>query len=112
MTVYKGATVQIGDESVVIPPLSLGQLRNGLIEKLAEHDQLLADGKTFEMFVKRGEIIFEALKRNYPDFDQTKFFDFLDVRNTQEIWLTVLGMSGFTQGEAQAATEETKTDGT
>jgi hypothetical protein len=101
---YAGIKIKIGDEEFIVPPLSLGQLRNGILTKLKDHDVMLAEGQTWEAMVQRGEIILEALQRNYPDFVPQKLYDWLDAANTGPIWLAILGASGFTPGEEKAAT--------
>lgn len=94
----------IGAEEFTLPALSLGQLRNeGLLQKLQEHDKAAAEAKTFEVMAIRGEIILAALRRNYPDFAEQKLYDFLDMANTSALWLAILGVSGLTPGEDQAA---------
>jgi hypothetical protein len=45
--VFNGIKVKINEEEYIIPPLSLGQLRSGVLGLLQQHDQLVADGKTF-----------------------------------------------------------------
>ena len=102
---FVGTNVTIGDEIYVVPPISLGQLRNGLLSKLQEHDKLIAEGKTFEAIALRGEVILSALRRNYPDFPEGKLYDYLDMSNSTPLWLTILGVSGFMPGETLAATE-------
>jgi hypothetical protein len=99
---YRGTKITIGDEEFIVPPISLGQLRNGMLARLKEHDQLVNDGKLFETVELRGQIILEALRRNYPDFPEEKLLSFLDMGNTAPIWLSILGASGLNQGEAQA----------
>ena len=102
---FPGYKINIGDESYVVPALSLGQLRNGVLTKLKEHDELLAKGNGFfELMELRGVIILDALRRNYPDFPEEKLYNFLDLSNTAAIWNAVLGLSGFQPGEAEAAT--------
>jgi hypothetical protein len=109
---YAGTKVKIGDEEYTIPPISLGQLRNGLLTKLQEHDKLSADGKLFETLQLRGEIILAAIRRNYPDFSEDKLFAHLDLANTSGIWLSILGASGFNSGEAKAVTVGTSSPST
>lgn len=107
---FAGRKIKIGAEEYTVPPLSLGQLRNGTLKLLQDHDALVAEGKPWEAMNIRGEVILSALKRNYPDIDEKMLFDWLDVGNSGEIWLTVLGMSGFMPGEAEAVkTAETGT---
>lgn len=103
---FAGMKVVIGEEEFIVPPLSLGDLRSGVLVQLKEHDELVANGNPFEAMQLRGEIILVALKRNYPDFPEQKLWDWLDVSNIRDLWMAVLGNSGFTPGEAQAATTE------
>jgi hypothetical protein len=101
--VFNGNKITIGDEDFIVPPISLGQLRNGTLALLQKHDELIADAKTFEAMEIRGQVILSALRRNYPDFPEDKLFAYLDMSNTGPIWLGILGASGFTPGEPQAA---------
>lgn len=104
---FAGTRITIGTEQYVVPPISLGQLRNGVLGKLKEHDILVAEEKAFDAMILRGEIILEALQRNYPDFEPKKLWDWLDMSNTGPLWLTILGGSGFMPGEAEAVTQVT-----
>lgn len=99
---FYGTTVNIGGTDYVVPPISLGQLRNGALTMLKEHDDLVAAGDTFGAIEIRGKIIFKALQRNYPEFDEAKLLDHLDMANVGPIWLSVLGASGFVPGETEA----------
>ena len=103
MTKFRGTDFVIAGDTIAVPALSLGQLRNGLLEKLQKHDELLSNGKIFEAMSVRGEVIFAAIQRNYPEFAEEKLFNYLDLSNTTQIWLTVLGQSGFNSGETLAA---------
>lgn len=106
MAKYAGVPFKIGEREYIVPALSLGLLRNGLLAKIKEHDDLVAEGKLFDTLALRGDIIIAALRRNYPDIDENEVFDYLDMTNTTQIWLAVLGASGFTSaGEATAGTE-------
>lgn len=100
---FSGTKVNINGEEYVIPPLSLGQLRNGALGFLQEHDRLIAETKVFEAYEIRSKVILLALQRNYPDFQEDKLVSFLDMANIGSIWLSVLGASGFTPGEEIAA---------
>ena len=100
---YGGKEIKIEEESYILPPISLGQLRNGMIEKFTEHDRLAAEGKIWEYTAIRGEIILAALRRNYPDFSEDKLMGYLDVGNIYALWMNVLGASGLTPGEEMAA---------
>ena len=100
---FDGSKMTIEGKEYVVPALSLGQLRRGILAKLREHDETLGKGDIFGAMLIRGEVIFAALQRNYPDLTQEKFEDAADLSNTGTIWLAVLGSSGFTPGEEQAA---------
>jgi hypothetical protein len=102
--VFNGIRVKINEEEYVIPPISLGQLRHGVLELLQTHDQLVADGKTFEAMSVRAQVILEAIRRNYPDFAEEVLLNYLDMANTSNIWLSILGVSGFAPGEESAVT--------
>jgi hypothetical protein len=52
----------------------------------------------------RAQVILEAIRRNYPSFDETVLLNYLDMSNTSNIWLSILGVSGFAPGEERAAT--------
>lgn len=105
MAKFPGVPLKVGDETLIVPALSLGQLRNGMLAKLQEHDKLIAEGRAFDSLAVRGEIILAAIRRNYPDYDEQELFDHLDMSNTAPIWLAVLGASGFNVGERTAGTE-------
>lgn len=108
---YPGTKIKIDGKDLIMPAISLGQLRNGMMEKLAAHDKFLEEGKVFEMQLLRGEILLEVLRRNYPDLDETIFYDNMDLATIGPIWMKILGISGFTPGEEIAA-EKTIESGT
>ena len=102
---FPGKKFRLGEQEYVVPALTIGQLRNGALEKLREHDELVAAGKAFEAMYLRAELILAALRRNYPSATEDLVLDTLDLHNIGPIWLYVLGVSGFTPGEDQAATQ-------
>lgn len=99
------ATIKVGGKDYEIPVFTLGQLRRGLLEKLREHDRLAKEEKVFDAMALRGEVIFETLKRKYPEIEEAEVYDAIDMNNQGVIWLALLGMSGFKPGEVEAATE-------
>ncbi len=103
---FPGVKITIEGADYTVPPLSLGQLRNGVLKKLQEHDELLAAGKVFEATAMRGEVILAALRRNYPNFAEDTLMGFLDMASIGPIWLAVLGASGFSPGEMTAAVDK------
>lgn len=99
-----GTKIIIDNAEYVVPPLTLGQLRNGVNDLMKRHDELVnEDGKLFELFDLRGQVILAAIKRNHPDMTEETLFNYLDLANLTPLWLQVLGQSGFTPGENPAA---------
>ena len=96
---FNGVKAKFGDKEVVIPPLSLGQLRNGALELLKKHDELVEKNQFMESALIRGEVIALALTRNYPEMTVDLVFENLDLSNVNELWRTVIGLSGFSPGE-------------
>lgn len=107
-----GTPVKLRGQVYVIPPLTLGQLRSGLAEKMKEHDRLVRENQedsgrdnAFAISILRGEIIHAALSRNYPEIDEARCFELLDLGNVSFAWLAVIGLSGFRPGEEEAGAE-------
>jgi len=104
---FPGQKFMLGDREVILPPLSLGQLRNGLGAKMDQHDSRVMEGKLDnELMFLRVEIIIAALRRNYSETDlpDSEIWDKLDYGNLLPAWRAVLGLSGLdAEGEAEAA---------
>jgi hypothetical protein len=104
-----GVRLSLGDKDFIVPPLTLGMLRNGLLVKLEEHDRLVGqDGEQWNLVDLRGQIILAALRRNYSETDlpESEFWDRMDMGNVNQAWVAVLGISGFIPvGETPAAVE-------
>lgn len=100
-----GKEVQLGDKKFIIPPITLGQLRAGLLDKIKEGDKLAENGDTFGTMDKRADVILAALRRNYSETDlsDSEFFDRLDLSNFSDAWAAALG---FSPGETGAATAD------
>lgn len=97
---FPGTKFTIGNQEYTVPPLSLGQLRNGVLDLMKQHDELISQNKTWESLELRGKIIHQALSRNYPDIGEDELFSQLDMGNTNPIWLAVLGASGLGGGQS------------
>ena len=106
MAKFRGTTIKLGEQDYVLPALSLGQLRTGILETLQKHDELIIAGKFYEAINVRAEVIHAALTRNYPDMPLSLVEDSLDLNDSTDIWRIVLGGSGFVAGEPIAATTE------
>lgn len=100
--------LKLGNKEIEVPPLTLGQLRNGVLKLMQEHDEQVKKQEVFEAMITKGKIIATALRRLYPDVSEDEVLDALDMKTAPQIWLDVLGASGFAPGEVQAAIEETK----
>ena len=100
---YSGKKFKLGDTEYEIPALSLGQLRNGALAKMQATDELVTAGKNWEAIAARGELIHMALTRNYPNVPLDTVMDSLDLNNSAEIWLWILGASGFKPSPEEVA---------
>ena len=100
-----GTKAKVGGTVYVVPPLTLKQLRNGVLEMIKQHDEMVDGQKGLEVLELRGKIIHQALLRNYPDLTEDALFEQLDLRNTGEIWSLIMGASGFTQAATEVKEE-------
>jgi hypothetical protein len=95
--------VTLDGKEYEVAPLSLGQLRNGLLAKLREHDELANAGRVLETWIIQGEIIAEAIRRKSPELSVETITANLDLGQIHELWPVMLGLSGFKPGEIQPA---------
>lgn len=104
-----GHKMKIGEQEFIVPPISLGQLRNGLAEKIKQHDDIGADPErgNLDLLPIRAEIVIAALRRNYPEssYPDQFFWDNLDMGNIDEAFAAVINLSGLL-GELKAAREK------
>ena len=107
---YPGRKVLLRGVEYVLPAVSLGQLRNGLLTQMKEHDALVTEGRVYDAMPLKGEVILLAFQRNYPDIDPNLVYDSLDATNIVELWLYVLGLSGFKPGEPAAADQKVEAE--
>ena len=110
MAKYPGRTIKLGDKEYVLPALSLGQLRSGAMEKVKQHDALVEatdQNNGFESAFIRGELVLTALRRNYneQELPDSEYWNAIDLANLTEAWRVIIGLSGFTPGEALAGAE-------
>lgn len=90
-----GVEIELAGEVYTLPPLTLGQLRAGLMDKMRKNDELIANSEYWEALQIKAEVITAALQRNYPDLSQEDVENMLDLRNYDKAWEIVLGGSGF-----------------
>lgn len=99
---FAGKTFTMNGRDVVVPPLALGNLRNGILEKLKQHDEMLKSESYLDTLSLKAEVILAAIRRNYPDFSEEELVNYLDMGNITTVWNHVLGISGFLEEKAQA----------
>lgn len=100
-----GRKFNIGGKEYEVPPLSLGQLRNGGSELLKKHDEMIASANFgVDLLDVRGQLVIMAMRRNFaPEtVSDEELWNGLDMENIGEIFAAVIGMSGFA-GEATPA---------
>ena len=97
-----GIEVNLGGTPYTIPPLTIGQLTNGGLALLQEHDQLVEARKIWESYTSCTKLIAMAMRRNSPDMTEAQIYDLIDMRNINDAFLAVIGATGLTMGEMQA----------
>jgi hypothetical protein len=99
-----GVKVKLSGREFVIPPLSLRSLKSlgAKIKMVAIIDGVPTDEQTDAIV----DIIFEAMKRNYPDIAKDELLDLVDLSNLMEVFPAVLAMSGLKQKAGPAALGE------
>ncbi len=89
---HSGVAFEFGEEQLIVPPLTVGQVE-ALTPTLVEHDAI--DPKDYGDAAKRlrlrAKVIFEALKRNYPDFTEVELSEFVTAGNSDTAFLAALG---------------------
>jgi hypothetical protein len=98
-----GVEIEMGGETYILPPLTIGQLRGGIRDKMRANDELIEKGQWWEALDIKNSIIAEALRRNYPDITDEDVGGMLDLRNYDKAWEIILGGSGL---RSQRAREE------
>ena len=100
-----GVSVTMGGQDWVVPPLTLGQLRQ-LMPKLRQLTEIGVAMGEAEITVLV-EIVTAALQRNYPDLSSEMVANLLDLGNASAVLSAVLTGSGLkpsgaSPGEASA----------
>lgn len=101
--IIEGVEIAFGQKKLIVPPLSLGQLKRlrGDLEKLAAvntADQQIDDATVDAMV----HIVTAAIKRNYPDMKEEDVAEALDLSNLPTVVQAVLGVSGLKKVTAVA----------
>jgi hypothetical protein len=100
-----GITIAMGGREWVVPPLTLGQLRQ-LLPKLRQLSSIGAAMGEEEIGVL-GEVVAAAMSRNYPDITAASVEELVDLGNAREVLAAILEGSGLRRqgnslGEAAA----------
>lgn len=107
-----GIEVELAGQTFIIPPLTLGQLRGGVRDKMKENDRLVGEGQWYEALDIKAQIIAEAMRRNYPHMTPEDVADLLDLKSYARAWNVVLGGSGLLQDEVPPSSPPTNGTGT
>ena len=97
----KGIPVPFGDQTLVIPPLSLGALEQ-LQDRLANMREDMSDPEYIGTVI---DTVHAALGRNYPDMTREEVADLIDLENMQDVMGCAMDVSGLKRKamEAEAA---------
>lgn len=100
-----GIEITMGGRDWVVPPLTLGQLRQ-LLPKLRQLSSIGAAMGEEEIGVL-GEVVAAAMSRNYPEVTAASVEDLVDLGNAREVLAAILEGSGLRRqgnspGEAAA----------
>lgn len=81
-----GTVVEVGGNSFVLPPISIGS-----IERHADAFNAIAEGNLpHNQLGVLGEIIFESLLRNYADVDRDTIVQSVDVANMAALMVALM----------------------
>jgi hypothetical protein len=128
-TKYKGVPLDFGTHRLIVPGLSLRQLRENkdlVATCIALEAEAAAGGKDvlFKMLDPVASLVHMALQRNYPAVTKAKVEDVLDTNNMTEYVTAIMGQSGLVrvstlpegemsgEGEAPRSSPSTGADST
>ena len=108
---YKGVELAIGEQVLILPPMSCG-----IVEAFEPRLLALNEGTEVQPLKVVADLMHACLKRNYPDLPRDVVADHVDMDNWEECFARVLGQSGYskwleqqqqgaTEGNAMATTE-------
>lgn len=95
----KGIPLELGGETFVVPPLSLGALEQ-LEDQLAAFTGDISDRKQVATAI---DATHAALRRNYPEITREAVAELVDVGNMVEAFQAVMDVSGARRKAAEAA---------
>lgn len=98
-----GTNVKIGTKTYLIPPLNFAALRKhkAFIVRLSKgvSDPSLMGDDDFEVMF---DLVYMAIKRNYPDLTEADLAECLDMPTVQAAMIALMKVSGFEEVEAKA----------
>lgn len=98
----KGIPVELGGETLVIPPLALGAL-----EQLQERvGNFRGDIRDKEQVATVIDAAHAALKRNYPEMTREQVADAIDIGNMADVFEAVMDVSGLKRKALETAAGE------
>lgn len=105
---FAGKPIVLGDTTLVVPPLALGAIKNGLHDKILTLTGLDGVQAILDHLDDMLEVILSAIHRNYPDYTAEELAEVIDLGNVVDVLTTVLGQSGYerTQGNGSGAAAE------
>lgn len=102
MPKFKGVPMQMGDQQLILPPMSLG-----IIEDFQDQiDDMLA-GKVKKPVSLMIDIFHRTLQRNYPELTRDQVREGLGLDDLQGMFATLLKASGWEVGSATPPPEGT-----
>lgn len=95
---FKGIEIDIGDQRLVCPPLSLSTIEE-MRDRLEAMNGVDLQGKVATVI----ECAHAALKRNYPDITRQQVAEGIDLGTMEDVMLAVMDVSGVERKRRQEA---------
>lgn len=88
-----GKTLQLAGRDWVVPPINFAALKKhrALIAEMRAGSVELTDAQQDAML----DLIYLALRRNYPDITPEEVDDMIDLANMQPVFEAIMSVSGF-----------------
>lgn len=89
-----GAWITFGTEAYRVPPLAFASVQE-LQGRIAAMQGMTGGQPSQDQMDTVVDVVFAAIKRNYPDMPREQIADMLDLQNYQEVLGAVLNIAGF-----------------
>jgi hypothetical protein len=90
--VVQGTKIELGGEEYIVPALNFRQLQEFKTE-IAAMQNMGSSGDALAELIIVIPVVTAALKRNYPDMNEEKVTDLLDLSNYRKVFESVLGIT-------------------